>query len=98
MVDQGPLPARAESDYRSGMERRTSSKPSRQKGALPAPVSPPDVSAEHRTVLTEAFKAGLILAWKRDVDRGYCLSRAGRVDEYVELDQLPRYLERLRAT
>ena len=58
---------------------------------------PPEVSADDRTVLTAAYKAGLILAWKRDSERGYCLRLAGRLDEYVEVNQLTKYLEKLKA-
>jgi hypothetical protein len=70
-------------------------KPKRHEAASPA--SPPEISAEHRVVLTDAYKAGVILSWRRDVDRGYCLALAGRADQYVEPDQLTKYLERLRA-
>jgi len=46
-------------------------------------------------VLTDAYKAGLIVAWKRDAGRGYRLTFAGRPDEYVEVAKLTRYLEKL---
>jgi hypothetical protein len=59
-------------------------------------VLPPEVSGDDRTVLTAAYKAGLILAWKRDTQRGYCLTLAGRPDEYVEVDGLTKYLDRLK--
>ena len=51
-----------------------------------------------RAVLIDAYKAGLITSWKRDAERGYCLSFAGRPDEYVEVTKLPRYLEKLNAS
>ena len=48
-------------------------------------------------MLTGAYKAGLILAWKRDTERGYCLTLAGRSDEYVDVDKLAIYLAKLKA-
>src|SRR5438046_4585519 len=59
-----------------------------KKEATPAAVPPAGISGEDRTRLADAYKAGLILGWKRDVERGYCLTVVGRADEYVELDQL----------
>ena len=47
-------------------------------------------------MLTGAYKAGLIVAWKRDVERGFRLSFAGRADEYVEVHKLTSFLERLK--
>jgi len=46
--------------------------------------------------LTHAYKAGLILAWKRNIEHGYRLTLAGRADEYVQSHQLTKYLESLR--
>lgn len=60
--------------------------------ALPPPV---ESATSDRLVLTGAYKAGLIVAWKRDAERGYRLSFADRPDEYVEVTKLPRYLEKL---
>jgi hypothetical protein len=37
----------------------------------------------------------LIVAWRRDAERGYRLTFAGRPDEYVEVTKLTRYLEKL---
>jgi hypothetical protein len=71
-------------------------RPKRAKNVPPAALVPPVVSGDDRTVLTAAYKAGLILAWKRDTQRGYCLTLAGRPDEYVDVDQLTTYLERLK--
>ncbi|HWC03299.1 MAG TPA: hypothetical protein VHF87_11035 [Methylomirabilota bacterium] len=62
----------------------------------PAPSDPVEVSTSDRDVLTGAYKAGLIVAWKRDAERGYRLSFAGRADEYVEVNKLTTYLERLK--
>lgn len=70
--------------------------PKRKKDRLPAPPPPPEISGDERTALTDAYKAGLILAWKRDAERGYCLSRGGRQDEYVAVNQLTGYLKKLK--
>ncbi len=48
-------------------------------------------------MLARAYQAGLILAWKRDVDRGYRLTLASSREEYIEVAQLIRYLEKLSA-
>lgn len=57
---------------------------------------PPEVLASDRDVLTRAYKTGLIVAWRRDTERGYRLTFDDRRDEYVELAKLTGYLERLR--
>ncbi len=62
--------------------------PKRKKDAAPAAPPPGEVSGDDRLVLTGAYKAGLILAWKRDTERGYCLTLAGKSDEYVDVDKL----------
>jgi len=67
----------------------------RKKDRTPAVVLPPEISGDERTALAAAYKTGLILAWKRDAARGYCLSLAGRQDEYVAADQLTGYLKKL---
>ena len=71
----------------------------RKRTAAPIPVRPDpvEISTSDRDVLTGAYKAGLIVAWKRDVERGYRLSFAGRPDEYVEVTKLTTYLERLKS-
>jgi len=61
-------------------------------------VVPSEVSGDDRTALTNAFKAGLIQAWKRDVEHGYCLTVTGRPDAYVEVDRLKKYLDNLKAS
>jgi len=71
-------------------------RPKRKKDPLSASPSPMEVSDDDRSVLTGAFKAGLIQAWKRDTERGYCLTFTGRQDEYVEAKHLTQYLEGLR--
>ena len=64
--------------------------------AVPAQPPPVEVSSSHRDGLSGAYQAGLIVAWKHDVERGFRLSFAGRADEYVEVDKLTSYLARLR--
>ena len=68
-----------------------------QEGAGSRSPTPGEVSGDDRLVLTGAYKAGLILAWKRDTERGYCLTLAGRADEYVDVDKLGHYLAKLKA-
>jgi hypothetical protein len=70
----------------------------RKKDLLPPPPPPQEVPGDDRIVLTGAYKAGLILAWKLDSARGYCLMRSGRPDEYVEVGKLTRYLDKLKGT
>jgi hypothetical protein len=66
-----------------------------KKMVLPAAPGPIECSPSDRAVLIDAYKAGRIMAWKRDAERGYRLSFAHRPDEYVEVAKLPRYLEKL---
>ena len=67
-----------------------------------APASRPpqavEVSASDREALIDAFKAGLIVAWKLDAERGYRLTFAPARDEYVEVPKLTGYLGKLKAT
>ncbi len=70
-------------------------RPKRTKAVLPAPLDPVECPPGDRAVLIGAYKAGLIVAWKRDAERGYRLTFAGRPDEYVEVTKLTRYLEKL---
>jgi len=70
-------------------------KPKGKKVLLP-PAPPAEVSGSDRAALTSAYKAGVILAWKRDAERGYRLTLAGRLEEYVEVTKLTGYLERLK--
>lgn len=67
----------------------------RTKQLAPAPA-PAEISSDDRAALTDAFKAGLIVSWKLDADRGYRLTRTGRADEYVHVAHLGSHLERLR--
>jgi hypothetical protein len=64
---------------------------------LPPPPETAEISTSDREALIGAFKAGLITAWKRDAERGYRLTFAGR-DEYVEVPKLSNYLGRLKST
>lgn len=62
------------------------------------PQEPLEVSPGDRDALIGAFKAGLIMAWKRDAERGYRLTFEGARDEYVEAAKLTSYLGKLQAT
>ena len=68
----------------------------RKKDPVPGPLEPVEISTSDRVVLTGAYKAGLIMGWKRDAERGYRLTFAGRQDEYVEVTKLTSYLARLK--
>lgn len=70
----------------------------RTKDLPPGPPDPVEISTSDRAVLTGAYQAGLILAWKRDAQRGFRLTFAGRPDEYVEVSKLTSYLGRLKGT
>jgi hypothetical protein len=69
----------------------------RKKEVPAAPAVVAEVSGDDRVLLADAYKAGLILAWKLDAARGFCVSRVGRADEYVDVDQLTRYIAKLRS-
>ena len=71
-------------------------KPKRKKDQLPTPPPPAEVSGSDRAALTNAYKTGAILAWKRDTERGYQLTLAGRPEEYVEVAKLTGYLAKLK--
>jgi hypothetical protein len=73
-------------------------RPKRTKTVLPTLPHPVECSGNDRAVLIDAYKAGLIVAWKRDAERGYRLTFANRPDEYVEVTKLTRYLEKLSAS
>jgi hypothetical protein len=66
--------------------------------APPAPEPPQEVSESDRQALTGAYKAGLIMGWSRDRERGFRLTVGGRPDEYVEIAKLTHYLAGLRKT
>lgn len=71
-------------------------KPKRRKHTIPAPPPLPEILESDRTGLTNAYKTGLIVGWRRDSERGYRLTLGDRRDEYVEITKLTSYLERLR--
>ena len=72
-------------------------KPKRKVVVPPAPA-PIEISTSDRTALISAYQAGVIKAWKRDAERGYRLTIAGRQDDYVEVAKLTKYLEKLGST
>jgi hypothetical protein len=55
------------------------------------------MSGGDRDLLTSAYKTGLIAGWRQDRERGYCVALGNQRDEFVEVADLPRYLEKLRA-
>jgi hypothetical protein len=57
---------------------------------------PIEISTSDKAMLAEAYQAGLIVAWKRDAERGYRLTVPGPTDDYIEVAKLTRYLERLK--
>lgn len=69
----------------------------RRSTATAPPSLPVETSVADSNLLTHAYKAGLILSWKHDRERGYRLTLAGRADEYVQVTQLSNYLDKLRA-
>jgi hypothetical protein len=70
-------------------------RPKRTKAKPPTLPPPVESSTSDRAVLIDAYKAGLIVAWKRDAERGYQLTFVNRSAEYVEVAKLTRYLEKL---
>ena len=71
-------------------------KPRRTKNAPLAPPPLADMSGQDRDLLTAAYKTGLIVSWKRDGDHGCRLTLGQGQDEYVEMTNLPGYLQKLR--
>jgi hypothetical protein len=71
-------------------------KPRRTKNTTPAPPPLADMSGHDRDLLTDAYKTGLIVSWKRDGDRACRLTLGQGKDEYVEMTNLPVYLQTLR--
>ena len=55
----------------------------------------PEVSGIDRELLKTAYKAGLILGWKRDREHGYRLTLGDQRDDYVEDTRLSSYLDKL---
>ena len=70
-------------------------KPKRVKAGV-APPRPGEVTASDREALTEAYRSGLITAWKRDDERGYRLILSDSREEYVDVAKLTGYLEVVR--
>ena len=68
-------------------------KPRRTKAVTPP--APAEVLTADRDVLTSAFQKGLIVAWRRDNERGYRLTIRDRGDEYVEVAKLTDFLDKL---
>ena len=68
----------------------------RTKDAILTPPPSAETSGADRDLLTHAYKAGLIVAWRHERERGYRLTLGNRRDEYVEMAKLSSYLERLR--
>lgn len=68
----------------------------RTKEVVPAAPAPSEIAASDRDALVAAYQAGVITSWKRDSERGYRVSTAGRPDDYVEVSNLTKYLAKLR--
>lgn len=68
----------------------------KKKAAVSSPPPPVEVPGADRTLLTNAYQAGLIAAWVSDRERGYRLTLRNQRDEYVEVAKLPSYLASLR--
>src|SRR5262245_14574991 len=54
-----------------------------------------EIAASDRDALVAAYQAGVITSWKRDIERGYRVSIAGRPDGYVDVSHLIKYLTTL---
>ncbi len=71
-------------------------KPKRAKGAMTPAAPLAEISGADRDLLTHAYKAGLILGWKHDRERGYRLTLGDRREEYVTMTNLSSHLAKLR--
>ncbi len=70
----------------------------KSKRPLKIPPPPlPEISGPDRDLLKNAYKAGLILGWKHDLEHGYRLTLGDQRDEYVENTKLSSYLDKLRS-
>ncbi|HEV8438996.1 MAG TPA: hypothetical protein VGT40_12945 [Methylomirabilota bacterium] len=67
----------------------------RTKRELPVPAPPGQISSSDLAELTNAYRTGRIVGWRRDSERGYRVTRAGRPDDYVEVSKLSSYLQGL---
>jgi len=70
----------------------------RPKEAIPSAPAPSEIAASDRDALIAAYQAGVITSWKRDAERGYRVSIAGRPDDYVDVSHLIKYLAKLGGT
>jgi hypothetical protein len=86
----------AKSDRIINGASQPSVRPKRTKNTIPAAPALPEMSGQDRELLTDAYKAGLIVGWRHDTERGCRLTLGGGRDEYVELTKLPGYLQGLR--
>jgi len=68
-------------------------KPKRTKNTISPPLA--EIPGADRDLLAHAYKAGLIVSWRQDHERGYRLTLGDRRDEYVEITKLSSYLEGL---
>lgn len=68
----------------------------RSKGMIATPAPLPEASSEERSLLTDAYKSGLISNWKLDPEHGYRLGFENHRDEYVEAAKLAAYVASLR--
>jgi hypothetical protein len=59
-------------------EGEQSLRPKRTKAAPPVLPHPVECSTNDRAVLIDAYRAGLIVAWKRDAEHRYRLTFADR--------------------
>jgi hypothetical protein len=57
----------------------------------------PEITGSDRALLTGAYKAGLIVAWRHDPERGVRLTLSDQRDTYVAVSALSSYLDGLRA-
>ena len=67
----------------------------RPKEAVSPAPAPIEIAARDRDALIAAYQAGVITSWKRDAERGYRVSIAGRPDDYVDVSNLIKYLAKL---
>ena len=62
---------------------------------VPSAPVPSEIAASDRDALIAAYQAGVITSWKRDAERGYRVSIAGRPDDHVDVSHLIKYLAKL---
>jgi hypothetical protein len=64
--------------------------------ATPPAAHAVGITDSDRAMLVEAYKTGLITAWKHDGERSYRLTLRDRRDENVDVAKLTSYIEGLR--